>query len=221
MTKKMDFGGVGAPVVNQDFGGAMGFSLNPLDWFSSETKTFTPAQELSTGNSWIQQLHAELKPNATLAKFIESLHLDSYNAKIPEEDYQDFVRTVGFAKLTNVSIADRVRAAIVKSFSSNKNMLPTRKSISSGFLNPDNVSWTYWDATKMVASDAADVSKAVINTAASAVSGGAKILSFVTSNLPLIAGVAVVGIGFLAYKNRGVLMERINEKALKTVGLGK
>jgi len=225
MTKKMDFGGVGAPVTNSDFG-TMGFSLNPLDWFSSSSKTFTPAQELVAGQNWIQSLYNDLKPSATYAQFVDALKLDAaYTSTISDEDYQDFLRDVGFSYLTNSSIADKVKASLLKSFSSNKNMLPSRKSIASAFINPTNVKWTYWDATKLVAKDTAKTVNSVVQTTASVVSntvsGGAKIISFVAGNLPLVLGVAAIGVGYLAYKNRGLIGERINEKALKAVGLGK
>jgi hypothetical protein len=219
MTKKMDFGGVGAPVVTDDFG-AMGFSLNPLDWFSSSSSKFSKEQEYSAGLLWLQQLHTELRPNATLARFLDSLKLNAYNERISEEDYQDFVRTVGFSALTNKSISDRVRAAIIKNFSSNKNMLPTRRSISSAFLNPDNVKWTYWDATKVAASAAATTAKETVSAVSSVVSAGASTLGFVTKNLPVIAFVAVAGFAYFIYRKRAVVADRLSEKALGVVGLG-
>ena len=216
---KVELNGIGSNLSPGDFG-SMGFSLNPMDWFSS-AKTFTKQQNITAANGWLLSVYNALRPNATYALFIDALKLDNYNAPIPEEDFQDFLDTIGFNVNTSPAIADKVKAAIVKAYSANKNMLPNRRNIVSAFLNPDVVKWTYWDATKLttrqIATSTVDTAKTVANVAAATV-GGIKYL-------PYIIGAAVIGVGYILYKNRDEvgkrLAEKVTEKSLSAVGLGK
>lgn len=209
----MRLNGIDVHVENEDFGGI-------LDWFSSSSK-ISKEEEVRLGQSWVNALYNELKPNATYQTYIEALKLDSYNQKIPEEDYRDFLSTVGYNVNVSKTISDKVRAAVVASLKNNKNGLPSRKSIISAFLNPNNIKITYWDATKMVASNISTEVKSVVSDVASVASGGFSLLSFVVKyRVPIIFGIAGLGVLF-AYSQREKIKERLTEKALTKVGLGK
>jgi hypothetical protein len=208
----MRLNGIEVHVENEDFGGI-------LDWFSSSSK-ISKEEEIRLGQSWVNSLYNELKPNATYQTYIEALKLDSYNQKIPEEDYRDFLSTVGFNVNVSKTISDKVRAAVVASLKNNKNGLPSRKSIISAFLNPNNIKITYWDATKILASNVGTEIKSVASDVASVTSGGLSVLSFVVKYRgPIIVGLLGIG-AWLAYTQRAKIKERLTEKALSTVGLG-
>lgn len=208
----MRLNGIDVHVENEDFGGI-------LDWFSSSSK-ISKEEEVRLGQSWVNALYNELKPNATYQTYIEALKLDSYNQKIPEEDYRDFLSTVGFNVNVSKTISDKVRAAVVASLKNNKNGLPSRKSIISAFLNPNNIKITYWDATKILASNVGTEIKSVASDVASVTSGGLSVLSFVVKYRgPIIVGLLGIG-AWLAYTQRAKIKERLTEKALSTVGLG-
>ena len=209
----MRLNGIDVHVENEDFGGI-------LDWFSSKPK-LSKEEEVKLGQTWINTLYNELQPNSTYQTFIEALKLDSYNQRIPEEDYRDFLSTIGYNVNENKTISDKVRAAIVSSLKSNKNGLPSRRSIISAFLNPNNIKITYWDATKIVATD---IGKDIKNTATSTVSivsGGFSALNFILKyKYPIAIGLAGLGAWFF-YTQREKIKERLTEKALTKVGLGK
>lgn len=214
---RKELNGIGANIQNSDFS-AMGFSL--MDLFSSKTK-ISKEEEIRLGQSWINALYNELKPNSTYQTFIEALKLDSYNQKIPDEDYKDFLSTVGYNVHISKTISDKVRAAIVSSLRNNKNGLPTRKSIISAFLNPQNIKITYWDASKIVASNITTDIKSVASDVTSVVSGGFSVLGFIIKyKTPIILGVAGLGAWFL-YTQRDTVKERVKEKLLSKAGLGK
>ena len=216
---RKELNGVTSNIQNSDFG-AMGLSLNPVDWFSSKPK-ISKEEEIRLGQSWINALYNELKPNATYQTFIEALKLDSYNQKIPDEDYRDFLSTVGFSVNENKTISDKVRAAVVSSLKNNKNGLPSRKSIISAFLNPENIKITYWDATKIVASNIGTEIKSVASDVATVASGGFSLLGFIVKyRTPILIGVAGLGAWFL-YSQRDTIKERVKEKVLTKAGLGK
>lgn len=216
---RKELNGVTSNIQNSDFG-AMGLSLNPVDWFSSKPK-ISKEEEIRLGQSWINALYNELKPNATYQTFIEALKLDSYNQKIPDEDYRDFLSTVGYNVNVSKTISDKVRAAVVASLKNNKNGLPSRKSIISAFLNPNNIKITYWDATKIVASNISTEVKSVVSDFASVASGGFSVLSFIVKYRgPIILGLAGLGVWF-AYSQRDTIKERVKEKVLAKAGLGK
>ncbi len=196
----------------------MGFSLNPLEWFSSENKTFTKSQNISAGYTWLQQVYNELKPNATYAQFIIALKQDSYGTLVDDEYFNDsFMDSVGFAYNTSRAISDKVKASLVKTLSVNKNMLPTRRDISSAFLNPDTVKWTYWDAVKVTSSQAYQTA----STVASAVGTGFSVGAFIMKYSSYFIGAGVIGLGYFLYQNSDELKSRVKEKGFKAIGLGK
>ena len=210
-------------IEKNDFGQEMGLSLsdfNPANWFSDKPK-LTKDQEIKLGQNWINALYNELKPNATYQTFIEALKLDSYNQKIPDEDYKDFLSTVGYNVNVSETIANKVKAAIISSLKNNKNGLPSRKSIISAFLNPNNIKITFWDATKIVATNIATETKQVVSDAASIASGGFSLVSFIFRyKVPLAIGVLGLA-GWFIYSNRDTIKERAKEKLLTKAGLGK
>jgi hypothetical protein len=216
---KVELNGIGSNLSSGDFG-EMGISLNPLNWFSSP-KTFTRQQNIAAANGWLLSVYNALRPNASYSLFIEALKLNNYSTPISEEDFQDFLDTIGFNVNTSPAIAEKVKAAIVKAYSSNKNMLPNRKNIVSAFLNPDVVKWTYWDATKMttkqIATSTVETAKTVANVASATVSG----IKYVPH---IIVGAAFV-VGYILFKNRKEvgrrLTEKVTEKTFSAVGLGK
>jgi len=204
---------INVDIVEGDFGF--------LDFlFSPTSKKHTFAEKVTAGRTWLTAVYNELKPSASYATFMDALTLDSYNQRISDEDFQDFLETVGFNVLTSPSIGDKVKASLVKSLSVNKNMLPSRKSISSAFLNPDNVRWTYWDAVKMTAADAATSAVNFSKTVAEGVGGAASLLTMIIKyRTPIIIG-AVGVFGYFLYTKRDIVVGRLSEKALKTIGLG-
>jgi len=210
-------------IEKNDFGQEMGLSLsdfNPANWFSDKTK-LTKDQEIKLGQTWINALYNELKPNATYQTFIEALKLDSYNQKIPDEDYRDFLSTVGYNVNVSETIANKVKTAIISSLRNNKNGLPSRKSIISAFLNPNNIKITFWDATKIVATNIATDTKQVVSDVANIASGSFSFVNFVWRyKFPIALG--VVGLaGWFIYSNRDTIKERAKEKLLTKAGLGK
>jgi hypothetical protein len=210
-------------VERSDFGQSMGFSLsdlNPANWFSDKPK-LSKEQEIKLGQTWINALYNELKPNATYQTFIEALKLDSYNEKIPEEDYRDFLSTIGYNVNENETISNKVRAAVVSSLKNNKNGLPSRKSIISAFLNPNNIRITFWDATKIVAKDIATDTKQAVSDVVNIASGSFSFVNFVWRyKVPIAFG--VVGLaGWFIYSNRDTIKERAKEKLLTKAGLGR
>lgn len=198
------------------------FGMNGLfDFFSSSETSFTKAQQETAGRQWLTGIYNSVRPNATLETFFEALKLDNYGSKIPDEDYIDFVQSVGFNVLTSQAIADRVKASLVATFTKNKNMLPSRKSIMSAFLNPDNISWTYWDAVKVTSSELASDAVAVAKGVSDTVVAGANAVGFIWKyKVPLLI-VTLGGVGYFLYQNRDELMGRIKEKGFKSIGLGK
>lgn len=221
---RKNLGGVCLNLENSDFGSPVGNILS--DTYTAVTNIFTGKKDISKdeqfrlGLNWINALYNELKPNASYQTFIESLKLDSYNEKIPEEDYRDFVSTIGFNVHTSQTIADKVKAAIISSLRNNKNGLPTRRSIMSAFMNPSVIKITYWDATKIVASSAATNIKSGVETIAAGVSTGASIVGFIIKyRVPILIGIAGIGV-YTIYSRRQVVKERIVEKILSGVGLG-
>lgn len=210
----MNLNGINVQVETEDFGGF-------FDFLSSSSSKISKEEELRLGQSWINALFNELKPNSTYQTFIEALKLDSYNQKIPEEDYRDFLSTLGFNVNESKTISDKVRAAIVSSLRNNKNGLPSRKSIISAFLNPNNIKITYWDASKIVASNIGTDVKSVVSDVTNIVGGGFSVLSFIIKyRNPIILGVVGLGV-YVAYTQREKIKERLTEKAFSTVGLGK
>lgn len=210
----MNLNGINVQVETEDFGGF-------FDFLSSSSSKISKEEEIRLGQSWINGLFNELKPNSTYQTFIEALKLDSYNQKIPEEDYRDFLSTLGFNVNESKTISDKVRAAIVSSLRNNKNGLPSRKSIISAFLNPNNIKITYWDASKIVASNIGTDVKSVVSDVTNIVGGGFSVLSFIIKyRNPIILGVVGLGV-YVAYTQREKIKERLTEKAFSTVGLGK
>ena len=220
---RTNMNGMISNVERSDFGQVMGLSLsdlNPANWFSDKPK-LSKEQEIKLGQTWINALYNELKPNATYQTFIEALKLDSYNEKIPEEDYRDFLSTIGYNVNENETISNKVRAAVVSSLKNNKNGLPSRKSIISAFLNPNNIKITFWDATKIVATNIASDTKQVVSDAASIASGGFSLVSFILKyKAPLAVGVLGLA-GWFIYSNRNTIKERAKEKLLTKAGLGR
>ena len=210
----MNLNGINVQVETEDFGGF-------FDFLSSSSSKISKEEEIRLGQSWINALFNELKPNSTYQTFIEALKLDSYNQKIPEEDYRDFLSTLGFNVNESKTISDKVRAAVVSSLRNNKNGLPSRKSIISAFLNPNNIKITYWDASKIVASNIGTDVKSVVSDVSNIVGGGFSVLSFIIKyRNPIILGVVGLGV-YVAYTQREKIKERLTEKAFSTVGLGK
>lgn len=210
----MNLNGINVQVETEDFGGF-------FDFLSSSSSKISKEEEIRLGQSWINALFNELKPNSTYQTFIEALKLDSYNQKIPEEDYRDFLSTIGFNVNESKTISDKVRAAVVSSLRNNKNGLPSRKSIISAFLNPNNIKITYWDASKIVASNIGTDVKSVVSDVTNIVGGGFSVLSFIIKyRNPIILGVVGLGV-YVAYTQREKIKERLTEKAFSTVGLGK
>lgn len=188
-----------------------------FDWFSSP-KTYTKEQNLAAGRAWLQSVYNALKPNATSTAFFNALRMDSYDSKIPEEDFISWMTTVGANVNTSAALMDKVKASLLKSFTS-KTMLPTRKSIDSAMLNPDVVKWTYWDAAKVVAKDTAStVTTAAQNVAAVASTATGAVSLIVKYRVPIIL-LSLAGIGYFIYQNRGEVSARIKEKAFKKIGL--
>ena len=206
-----DLNGIKVNLKDGDFGGI-------LDWFSSPKK-ISKEEQIRLGQSWINSVYNELKPNATYQTFIEALKLDSYNQKIPEEDYRDFLATIGFNVNENKTISDKVKSAVVSSLRNNKNGLPSRRSIISAFLNPNNIRITFWDASKVVASSAAKDVKEFTGDVASVASGTFSIIGFIAKyRVPIIITAAGLAAWFF-YSKREVVKERISEKILGSVGL--
>lgn len=201
-------------MINHQMGGI-------LDWFSSSSSSFTRQQNIDAGNAWLRAVFNEVKPNATFDQFIYSLKQDGYGALISDEDFMDFLDTVGFNYNTSKAITDKVKASLVATFSKDKNMLPTRRSIISAFLNPDNVKWTYWDVTKTLASQAASATSSAVKTAASAVSTGADVLGFIVKYRTPIILLTLTGAGWFLYQNRAEVGARIKEKGMRAMGLAK
>jgi len=217
MNEKRTLGNISVNVVSEDFGNMNGV----LDWlFPSGQKKFTREENIAAGRTWLTSIYNELKPNASYSTFMEALMLDSYNQKIPDEDFLSFLDTIGFSVNTSKEISDKVKASLVKSLSANKNMLPSRKSIVSAFLDPNNMKWTYWDAIKVTASQTATAAAAAAKDTAAVVSGGLSVLGFIVKYRTPIIIAAAVGVGYFLYQNRSLVGERIKEKGLKTLGLG-
>ena len=210
-------------VERSDFGQSMGFSfsdLNPANWFSDKPK-LSKEQEIKLGQTWINALYNELKPNATYQTLIEALKLDSYNEKIPEEDYRDFLSTIGYNVNENETISNKVRAAVVSSLKNNKNGLPSRKSIISAFLNPNNIKITYWDATKIVATGFAKDTSEFVSDSGKLVSGTLSVVGFIVKyRVPIVLGTLGIA-GWFIYSNRDTIKERAKEKLLTKAGLGR
>ena len=220
---RTNMNGMISNVEKSDFGQGMGLSLsdlNPANWFSDKPK-LSKDQEIKLGQTWINALYNELKPNATYQTFIEALKLDSYNEKIPDEDYRDFLSTVGYNVNVSETIANKVKAAIISSLRNNKNGLPSRKSIISAFLNPNNIKITFWDATKIVATNIATDTKQAVTDVVNIASGGFSFVNFVWRyKFPIALG--VVGLaGWFIYSNRDTIKERAKEKLFTKAGLGK
>jgi len=219
---RTNMNGMISNVERSDFGQSMGLSLsdlNPINWFSDKPK-LSKEQQIQLGQTWINSLYNELKPNANYQTFIDALKLDSYNEKIPEEDYRDFLSTVGFNVNENKTISDKVKAAIISSLKNNKNGLPSRKSIISAFLNPNNIRITYWDATKMVATSFAKDTSEFVSDSGKLVSGGLSVVAFIAKyRVPIFLGTLGMA-GWYFYSQRDKIKERVNEKILSTVGLG-
>jgi hypothetical protein len=220
---RTNMNGMISNVERSDFGQGMGLSwsdLNPANWFSDKPK-ISKDQEIKLGQAWINSLYNELKPNATYQTFIDALKLDSYNEKIPEEDYRDFLSTVGANFYISEVIANKVKDAIVSSLRNNKNGLPTRKSIISAFLNPNNIKITFWDASKITVKDFVTGTTKVATGLANFASGSFSFVNFVWKyKIPIAVG--VVGLaGWFIYSNRDTIKERAKEKLLTKAGLGR
>jgi len=208
-------------MVTDDNLGDLGFSLNPLNWFSSNT--FTPEQDLAAGKAWVKKIYTTLSPNSTYAVFETALRKGSANNPTPLSDaeYNTWLQSKGYAVNLQPETAQKVLDSMAKSFAANKNMLPTRMSIDSAFLNPDIIKWTYWDATKMTASDIVKESSAIVSDASTVLSSAGGVLAFLVKyRIPLIA-LGLGGLGYFVYKNRAEVMSRVKEKTYEKIGLKK
>jgi hypothetical protein len=197
----------------------MGFSLTDL--FSSK-KTYSPAENLASGKTWIKKIYTDLKPNATFAVFEDTLRLTPSGApKLSDSELNDFYTTLGSIVNESSAIADKVRNSLLATFSKNKNMLPDRRSIMSAFLNPDIIKWTYWDALKVTAKDISTEAKGVVSDIATVATTTTGAVSFIVKYRNPIILVALAGLGYFLYQNRGEIKSRVKEKTFKKLGLGK
>jgi len=158
--------------------------------------------------NWLQRIHRELKPNATLDVFINSLRLNSFgDALIPEPDFQAWIQSKG--EMINISqqIADKVRTAIIVKYSSNKNMLPTRATIDSAFLNLATASWGYTDAIKATSLDLMKTGKVIADAAGNLTYAVTKVttnmLDLFSNKWVFYGGAAFVG--FLVWMNKDTI----------------
>lgn len=204
--------------VNKDFD-SMGNFLTDL--FSSK-KTYSPAENLAAGKTWIKKIYTDLKPNATFAVFEDTLRLSPSGApKLSDAELNDFYTTLGSIVNESAPISDKVRASLLATFSKNKNMLPDRRSIMSAFLNPNVIKWTYWDALKVTAKDITSDAKAIVSDVATVASTATGAVGFLIKyRTPLIL-LALAGAGYFVYQNRGEIKSRLKEKTYKKIGLGK
>lgn len=188
-----------------------------------ETAKFTPAQDLAAGKAWIQQIYNSLMPNTTFSNFVVALRKGTANNPTPlsDEEYNTWVQSKGYAVNLQPETAQKVLNSMVKSFAANKNMLPTRQSIDSAFLNPNIIKWTYWDATKMTASQAATSAASVVSDVGTVIGTSASIISVLIKYKTPILMTVFAGAGYFIYKNKDEVVSRIKEKAYKTAGLGK
>lgn len=218
MNNKIKLGNIAVNTVNKDFGESLGL----LDLiFGSGKKEFTKAENISAARAWLNSIYNDLRPNASYSTFMEALMLDSYNSKISDADFQAFLDTIGYSINNMPSLGDKVKSSLIKAFSSNKNMLPNRRDIVSAMLSPDNIKWTYWDAVKVTASQAATTASDVAKGAASVVTGGASVIGFIVKYRTPIILAALAGVGYFLYRNKDLVSKRLTEKGLKSLGLSK
>lgn len=202
-------------IITDDNLGNLGF------WpFDSATK-FTPAQDLAAGRKWIEQIYNTLKPNISYPLFVVALKKGTANNPTPlsDEEYATWLTSKGYAVNLQPETAQKVLESMVKAFAANKNMLPTRQSIDSAFLNPNIIKWTYWDATKMTAVQAADQAKTIVSDVGTVLTTSGSVLSFLIKYKTPILFTIVAGAGYFVYKNQDEVKRRIKEKVYKTAGL--
>lgn len=134
--------------------------------------------------SWLQRVHRELAPNVNVETFINSFRLNSYGEAISVEDFQEWLQSLGEKLQLSSAVADSVRNAIVVKYSSDKKMIPTRKSLDSAFINLASTAWGFLDAAKVVGLEAmiagkimADATGKLVYSSTSILSSGLSILS--------------------------------------------
>jgi hypothetical protein len=205
--------------VKNDFGSMGTLGIWPFD----SAKTFTKAQDLAAGKAWIQKIYTTLKPNVTFAQFVTTLRKGSANNPTPLSDaeYDAWLTSKGFAVNLQPETPAKVLTSMARAFAANKNMLPTRESIDSAFLNPNVIKWTYWDAAKITASQTATQAAAIVSDVGTVLETSGSALAFIIKyRIPIIL-LALGGIGYFAYLNKGEIKSRIKEKTYKKLGLGK
>jgi hypothetical protein len=188
-----------------------------------ETEKFTPAQDLAAGKAWIQKIYNTLKPNVSFAVFETALRRGTANNPTPLSDaeYAAWLQSKGYAVNLQPETPQKVLESMAKAFAANKNMLPTRMSIDSAFLNPNVIKWTYWDATKMTASQTASQAKEIASDVGTVLSTTGSFLGFIIKYKTPIIYTLAGGLAYFIYKNRAEVMSRIKEKGYKVAGLGK
>jgi hypothetical protein len=196
---------------NGDF--ELGAWYNPLSWFSSEP-TFTKEQNVAAGERWLREVYNLAKPNYSFFDMIERLKTSNFGDRLTDEDYKDFLDSIGFAVHTNKKISDRVRDSLATAMKNSPSKFPDRRQISSAFLNPDNVRWTLLDAIKVTASQGADTVAKVGSDIATVAKIGVGTVSTVFALRWWIVGAAVLGGGYFLYLNRKEVAARLRTRTL-------
>ena len=162
----------------------------------------------SIGSNFLKQVLASTKTNITFDQFMQSLRLDSIGgAKMPEADFLSWLDSLGFRVAESQKIFfgtkphERVLERIKGSFTQS-NMIPTRKTIDSAFLDI-GYKPTFFDVAKLIASQTAAAGGQVLTTAtqtaSNVISAATGTVSAASTIIKFLPYVIYLGIPLAAY----------------------
>lgn len=172
----------------------------------------------SIGTNFLKQVLASTKATISFDQFMQSLRLDSIGgAKMPEDDFLSWLDSLGFRVAESqklyfgVKPHERVLERIKGSFTQ-PNMIPTRKTIDSAFLDI-GYKPTFFDVAKLIASQTVSAGGQVLTTATqtasnvvTAATGTVSAASNIVKFLPYIIYIGIpVGL-YILWQARGAVV---------------
>lgn len=139
----------------------------------------------TTGINFLKEILANTRASITWDKFYQSLRLDRIDGTpMSDADLEDWVESLGYKVTASRTITFGTRPhetilARIKAGFTQPNMVPTRKTIDSGWLST-GYSPTFFDVAKLAAREAGTL---VTNTATQAAKTAADLLQATTSTI--------------------------------------
>ena len=176
-------------------------------------------RNISLGRSYLKRMYDALDNRSfSYETFLNALRLNSYSELLSEEDFNDWLDSLGYRVATSQTMWTKPHELLiekmVENYSDRPSWTPTRKSIDSFFINPDNYSPKYFDVLKMGAME----TMKVVTATGELVGAAGSVLTNSLHGLKYVAFIAVpVLIGYYLYANRDSIGDdmRDNYKKLK------